>query len=518
MYLPQFHRVEENDLWWGEGFTEWVAVKSALPLFEGHEQPKTPYNNQYYDLSDKAVMEWQAKLRKEYQIDGFCFYHYWFKNGKRILEKPAENLLKWEDIDIPFCFCWANETWAKTWSNLLIKNTWADKFESQTDRMENHGILLQQAYGREVAWKEHFNYLLSFFKDSRYIKHNGAPIFMIYRPQQIRCLDEMAKYWNELAVENGFTGVYFIVGNSDPSRWDYINAGFQIEPKYTRETDENEILLSSNQGRGPKEFSYEQTWNKILARKNRADKPTYMGAFVNYDDTPRHSERGAYYSGASAEKFENYFSELLVKAQKEHSEYVFINAWNEWGEGMYLEPDQKNNLKFLEAISKAKTNLRDSSSQDSSSQDSSSLHDNEMHVRDRHIENSASNKIAKMSYYYSFMSRWMGILEYGYKLQEFFEDSQYDSIVIYGCGPMGKHLVRQLARSKVQVKAFIDKSAPGMYQDIEIVASVNEIGKVDAIVVTPILEYCEIKNKLKEAVDCPIISLEEVLGYYIDDL
>ena len=118
MYLPQFHRVPENDAWWGEGFTEWTAVKKAVPLFEGHEQPRTPLNSNYYDLMDKGTMEWQADLAKKYGIDGFCFYHYWFRDGRRILEKPAENLLQWKDIDMPFCFCWDPVSWARTWTKL----------------------------------------------------------------------------------------------------------------------------------------------------------------------------------------------------------------------------------------------------------------------------------------------------------------------------------------------------------------------------------------------------------------
>ena len=109
MYLPQFHRLRENDEWWGEGFTEWTAVKAAEPLFEGHDQPRVPLNENYYDLLDKKTMEWQSELMKKYSVYGMCFYHYWFKDGRRILEKPAENLLNWNNVDMPFCFSWANE-------------------------------------------------------------------------------------------------------------------------------------------------------------------------------------------------------------------------------------------------------------------------------------------------------------------------------------------------------------------------------------------------------------------------
>lgn len=121
MYLPQFHRTLENDAWWGEGFTDWVSTKNVAPLFSGHVQPRIPLNSNYYDLTEKETMKWQAELMHQYGIDGMCIYHYWFKDGRKVLEKPAENLLKWKDIDMPFCFYWANESWARSWSNVPEK-------------------------------------------------------------------------------------------------------------------------------------------------------------------------------------------------------------------------------------------------------------------------------------------------------------------------------------------------------------------------------------------------------------
>ncbi len=132
-YLPQFHQVKENDAWWGEGFTEWMAVRRAKTLFPEHNQPRRPLNDNYYDLTDKKTMEWQANLAKKYCVDGFCFYHYYFKDGRKSLEKPAENLLSWTDVDMPFCFCWANESWARSWGGVSGANPWADKFERMYD-------------------------------------------------------------------------------------------------------------------------------------------------------------------------------------------------------------------------------------------------------------------------------------------------------------------------------------------------------------------------------------------------
>ncbi len=136
MDLPQFHRIPENDMWWGEGFTEWTAVKAGEKFFEGQMQPRVPLDGNYYDLLNEQTMRWQADLMRKYDIYGMCFYHYYFKDGRKILEKPAENLLEWKDIEMPFCFSWANETWARSWSNINGKNAWSSKFDNRIDTRE----------------------------------------------------------------------------------------------------------------------------------------------------------------------------------------------------------------------------------------------------------------------------------------------------------------------------------------------------------------------------------------------
>ena len=189
LYLPQYHDIPENDKWWGKGFTEWVNVKKAKPLYEGHYQPHVPLNNNYYNLLDDDVKIWQADLAKKYGVYGFCYYHYWF-NGKMLLEQPMEQMLKNEKIDLPFCICWANEPWTRAWVG-----------ETET--------LIAQQYGYEKEWKEHFDYLLPFFKDNRYIKEDNKPLFVIYRPEVIGVLKDMLNYWNELAIDNGFSGMKY---------------------------------------------------------------------------------------------------------------------------------------------------------------------------------------------------------------------------------------------------------------------------------------------------------------------
>lgn len=190
-YLPQFHTIPENDEWWGKGFTEWTNVKSAKAYRKDQSQPRIPLNNNYYDLSKIETLKWQANLARKYGIYGFCFYHYWF-NGKLLLEKPSQNLLANKDIELRFCFSWANEPWARTWDG------------------KNREVLMPQEYGGENEWKKHFEYLLPFFKDNRYIRVNGKPMFLIYKSASIAKCEDMMLYWQKLAKDAGLTGIHFV--------------------------------------------------------------------------------------------------------------------------------------------------------------------------------------------------------------------------------------------------------------------------------------------------------------------
>ena len=185
LYLPQFHAIPENDKWWGKGFTEWTSVKKAIPLLKNHHQPREPLKGNYYNLLDPEVRQWQADLAQKYGIYGFCYYHYWF-NGKKLLEKPAEEILRLGKPSLPFCFSWANESWSRTW------------YSSKKE------VLLKQEYGAEKEWESHFNYLLPFFKDERYIKVDNKPLFLIYKPSLILELDRMISFWEKLAIKEGF--------------------------------------------------------------------------------------------------------------------------------------------------------------------------------------------------------------------------------------------------------------------------------------------------------------------------
>lgn len=346
-YLPQYHEIEENNKWWGKGFTEWVNVKSGKPLFKNHYQPKVPYKENYYDLSKASALIEQAKLAENYGVDGFCFYHYWFK-GKKLLEKPAEILLENPEIKMPYCFSWANETWSRRWNG-----------------SENE-VLIKQEYGDKTDWEEHFQYLLPFFKDSRYICFEDKPILLLYRAFDIEKCDEMISYWNERIVEEGFKGIYIIEtlgGFQKNGCISNSSAYVEFEPLYTLRSNVNffnrlyrYIFIHCKLSKiGFIDCaSYDAIWKKILSRKRQDNKKTYLGAFPGWDNTARRKRNGLVVKGSDPQKFEKYFLQQYRNSMMMDNEFIFINAWNEWGEGAYLEPDNKYEFQMLQAIKNVK--------------------------------------------------------------------------------------------------------------------------------------------------------------------
>lgn len=356
-YLPQFHRILENDLWWGEGFTDWDSARTAKPLFRNHYQPRLPRHGYFYNLLDKNVMQWQAELAKKAGIYGFCIYHYWF-GDKQLLEKPAENLLKWKDIKIHYCFSWANESWIASWSRLK-GNRWKQDGDCNREKSFN-GYLAYQKYGSKEEWKTHFEYLLPFFKDARYIKKDGKPVFVIYKPQDLKCSGRMIPYWNELAVENGLKGIYFIATNSSRIQRGKMDAALLYEPVYSifngckvEGLIQDCMLVIKNIAEKtghvhPTIVSYKMVWRMILHRKT--DGNTYYGGFVDFDTSPRKGGNAYVFEKATPKKFGKYFSSLYKKSAKEGKDFVFLTAWNEWGEGAYLEPDCRYGFQYLKAV------------------------------------------------------------------------------------------------------------------------------------------------------------------------
>lgn len=347
-YLPQFHQIPENDDWWGKGFTDWNNVRKASPLFKGHLQPKVPLNNNYYDLSDVETIKWQAQLANDYNVYGFCFYHYWF-NGKLLLEKPAELLLNNKDINIHFCFSWANEPWARTWDG------------------HNSQVLMPQHYGNYDDWKSHFDYLLPFFLDNRYIKEDNSPMFLIYKSNSIPKAKEMMDYWNTLAKEAGFNGMHFVEtlrGKKMDSRNLPYKARVEYEPIRTN-MQQSVLILNYKRMRRRvihvinRLFRCRIPLNAPFLFANVADRSlslespvgTYGGAFVGWDNTPRRGLASTIVLPPTKKEFKDYLkSKIEITEQKYQTEYIFINAWNEWAEGTMLEPEQHIGYAYLEAI------------------------------------------------------------------------------------------------------------------------------------------------------------------------
>lgn len=358
-YLPQYHRTKENDEWWGDGFTEWSSMKKAEKLFPEHYQPRLPENDYFYDLSDKSAQQWQINIAKKHGIYGFCTYHYWFE-GKMLLQKPMEQYLADKELDFPFCFCWANETWTNAWA---------------TDA-KNPKILMKQTYGGKESWEKHLQYLLPYFKDDRYITIDGKPLFVIYRPEQIECRNEMLDYFQERIREEGFPGLVFAAQQRnfhfeqhDDSRFDYkieyqpAYALYDMESKMRHFIDkckeeirkfaENKLNLSIRRVRGLIEVDYDEVWEAVLHRKPENPK-MIPGAFVDWDNSPRYGRKGMVFKGATPEKFYKYLKRQIIHARDDYKkDMIFMFAWNEWAEGGYLEPDQKWGSKYLEAVRSA---------------------------------------------------------------------------------------------------------------------------------------------------------------------
>ena len=338
LYLPQFHRMKENDEWWGDGFTEWTNVRNAEPLYKGHNQPRVPLNNNYYDLTNPDSLRWQAKIAHDYDIDGFIFYHYWF-GKKMLMEKPAELLLKEKNIDMKFCFSWANQSWARGWIGAA------------------NDLLIKQEYISDEEIINHFNYVLQFFNDERYIKIDNKPIFFIYIAKDIPQYEKFISIWNEKAIENGFAGIYFVETlNSycESKISENTECSFYMEPQYITARPsliENIIYHIKSFHPITRNFrlSYDTVWKKIL-KKEHLSESSWAGAFVDWDNSPRKKRQNFIITKQNAKKFHRYFSMQYKKCAKSKSPFIIINAWNEWGEGTYLEPDERNKWNYLQSI------------------------------------------------------------------------------------------------------------------------------------------------------------------------
>lgn len=496
IYLPQYHRVEENDKWWGDNYTEWTAVRQADKLYAEHDQPRVPLNNNYYDLMNKDTMKWQAELAKAYGIYGFCFFHYYFKDGRKILERPAENLLKWKDIDINYCFSWANESWVRTWGK-ISGGSMASKFEKYGD---GEAVLLQQQYGDKNDWKKHFEYLLPYFRDERYIKVDGKPVFIFHVPEIIDCLEMIADEWRDLARKNGLPGIYLIGVIVDSYReYPALDALYAHEPRisfndYIRFSDKTMSGVCSRYN------FYKDMCQWICHRKYNQKQKIYYGAFAGFDSTPRHGKRGTIIDKVTPELFEKHFRNMCKKNIKAQNEFVFINAWNEWGEGNYLEPDEKYGYAYLEAVQKV---MNEDDMTDETEDDNEVIYDTF-----NGIICECESKMNKFKKYFTALDQWMILLERGICISEYFQKHQYHKIAIYGFGSLGKHLLTQMQSN---VEYIIDKRVNINNFSIPFYTPDSSLPEVDVIVVTIIDEFDAIYELLRKQTQSAIISLNEMI-------
>lgn len=365
-YLPQFHRIPENDKWWGEGFTDWVAVKNATSLYKWQNQPRIPLNNYYYDLSDVNAIRWQADLAKKYGIYGFGIYHYWFNSEQMLLQKPAELIRDNKDIDINYLFIWDNISWTRTWKRMRFSNDYAPEFDDFKGQ-ESDGVLAKLDYGNEEDWKKHFDYLLPFFKDKRYIKISNKPVFVLFAPHNnIIILKKMSNFWTQLAQQEGFDGV-FIISKTNIEKKIVSDYSVIYEPaQSTLNRDDNifgkiYLKLSKiiNRRLGiPDLYSYRNAWCRAIKNATQMkNKKVFYSGFVGFDDTPRRGRKARIVKGSTPELFEKYFTKLLLLSKEHGKEYVFLTAWNEWAEGAYLEPDTRYGTAYLEAVKRAVDNV-----------------------------------------------------------------------------------------------------------------------------------------------------------------
>lgn len=343
-YLPQYHPIPENDLWWGKGFTEWTNVAKARPMFPGHYQPHVPADLGFYDLRVPETREAQAELARRHGIEAFCYYHYWF-GGRRLLERPFTEVVQSGKPDFPFCLCWANETWTGIW-------------HGARDR-----ILAEQTYPGDDDHRAHFAALLPAFKDKRYLKVDGKPLFIIYHPHEIPDARNAIGLWRKLARDAGLNGLCILAASwSTEADFSQIDCdGAILHPTTHTHLKEDwypwsfpvkkvRTWLRLKLGL-PTIRSYARILPGMLpSRMPNAD--TFPTVLPNWDNTPRSGTRGLVLHGATPSLFRRHLEQALGLVQGLPSErrLVFIKSWNEWAEGNHLEPDLKFGHGYLEAI------------------------------------------------------------------------------------------------------------------------------------------------------------------------
>jgi len=349
-YLPQYYPIPENDEWWGKGFTEWTNVGKAKPLFRGHYQPHIPADLGYYDLRVSETRQAQADLAKQYGISAFCYWHYWFGNGRRLLERPFNEVLESGEPDFPFCLAWANETWSGIWHG-------------------NPGtVLMEQTYPGVEDYVAHFNWLLPAFKDKRYFKVDSKPLFMVYKPTKIPDLKLFVDTFRGLAAKNGLKGLHLVATNVDAD-WDTFEHGFDAlttayhtRPDYFRVANGfvsfwRRVKNSRLNGyykkifkKPPRIYNYKDAIQEF--NEYSGNNIYYPTVIPNWDNSPRSGLDSLVLHNSTPELFKKALRNAKNKVEKYDPEnrIIFIKSWNEWAEGNHIEPDLKFGHQYLQAV------------------------------------------------------------------------------------------------------------------------------------------------------------------------
>jgi lipopolysaccharide biosynthesis protein len=343
-YLPQFHPVQENDYWWGKGFTEWINVTRAKPLFRGHHQPHLPADLGFYDLRLPEVREAQASMAREHGIEGFCYWHYWF-HGRRLLEKPIDEVVRLGKPAFGFCLAWANESWSRRWLG------------------EEKDILMAQEHS-PADDDAHARWLLPRFADRRYIRVQGRPLFLVYRPRQLPDPRRTTDVFKSIAVNAGLPEPYLLGIDGHCRGTDCRELGFDgtvtFEPQLGALPDAfddrptlaklRRNLRLGIRSASLKVYDYEEA--RQWMSRDDSGFPIFRSIFVGWDNTPRRSTDGIIVINNTPEAFGVGLKRIVesVRSCPPEERLIFVNAWNEWAEGNHLEPDQRYGLRFLEEI------------------------------------------------------------------------------------------------------------------------------------------------------------------------
>ena len=353
-YLPQYHPFKENDEWWGKGFTEWTNVGKAKPLFKGHNQPRVPADLGYYDLRLPIIREQQVELAKEAGVTSFCYWHYWFGNGKRLIPEVFQEVLESGSPDFPFCLGWANHSWySKNWN--------ADGGVTQK-------ILMEQTYPGIEDAKSHFEFLLSAFKDDRYLKVDNKPLLYIFDP--INLPDEYIEYFKKRTVEEGFAGLY-LVGNITSTiitkdsllqrGFDAVN--FQRLGGLKNTAQRSSVMRTRIHSlikrvtgfitnKPPFMYDYSKYYHYLI-RKEDYSEDVIPSIMPQWDHTPRSGRNGTFFINATPELFYHHVKDALDAVANKNKPILFLKSWNEWGEGNMMEPDLTYGKGFINALRKA---------------------------------------------------------------------------------------------------------------------------------------------------------------------